>query len=46
MMFVCKKDKEARMRKKIIERFDNTLDIRSFVAIYTNLSLLLNLLLT
>ena len=34
------------MRKKIIERFDKTLDIRSFVNVYTNLSLLLQLLLT
>ena len=45
-MFICKKDKEARMRKKIIKRFDKTLDIRSFVAMYTNLSLLLKMLLT
>ena len=46
MMFICKKDKERRMRKKIIERFDKTLDIRSFVAVYTNLTLLIQLLLT
>ena len=46
MCFVCKKDKERRMRKKIIERFDKTLDIRSFVAVYTNLSLILQLFLT
>ena len=35
-----------RLREKITKRFDDSLDIRSFVSVQTNLAILLNLLLT
>ena len=43
---LCKKDRETRLKKKIVERFEDQLDIRRFVSSQTNLSLLLSIFLT
>ena len=40
------KDREMRAREKVNARFEKNLDIRSFVTVYTNLSLLIRVLLT
>ena len=42
----CRKSREMRLRKKITQRFDETLDIRSFVSVQTNFATLIRLLLT
>ena len=44
--FLCKKDKEIKLREKAAERIEDQLDIRSFSGVYTNLTLLLSVLLT
>ena len=44
--FLCGKDKEIKLREKAAERIEDQLDIRSFSGVYTNLSLLLSVLLT
>ena len=44
--FLCKKDKEIKLREKAAERIEDQLDIRSFSSVYTNLTLLLSVLLT
>ena len=41
----CKKNREKRLREKIVQRFDDTLDIRSFVSVRTNLAILMSMLL-
>ena len=41
----CKKSREARLREKVVDRFDESLDIRSFVSVRTNLAILMSLLL-
>ena len=44
---ICgRKSREMRLRDKISQSFDDTLDIRSFVSVQTNLGILLNLLFT
>ena len=43
---LCKKSREKRIREKISSRFDDKLDIRSFVSVHTSLALLLGLMLT
>ena len=40
-----KKNREARLREKVVNRFDDSLDIRSFVSVGTNLAILMSLLL-
>ena len=42
----CKKDRKRKFTNKVIERFEKSLDIRSFVSVYTNLSLLLRVIFT
>ena len=42
----CKKDRKRKYTKRAVERFEKSLDIRSFVAVYTNLSLLLRVIFT
>ena len=44
--YFCKKDPKMRMREKAAERFEDVLDIRSFVNVYTNLTLMLSMILT
>ena len=43
---LCKKRKEIKLRKKAAARFEELLDIRSFVSVHTNLALLLSMLLS
>ena len=43
---LCKKDRKQRMRDKVAENFDESLDIRSFVSVQTTLALLMSLLLS
>ena len=42
----CRKDRKSRLKRKIEARFENLLDIRSFTNVYTNLAILLRVLLT
>ena len=42
----CKKDRETKLRRKAVVRFENQLDIRSFINVRTNLALLFEFLLT
>ena len=42
---LCGKNREVRLRKKVLSRFDESLDIRSFVSVRTNLAIMMNLLL-
>ena len=44
--FLCKSNKNMRLREKAAARFEENLDIRRFVAVHTNLALILDLLLT
>ena len=44
--FLCKKSREMRLREKAAARFEDSLDIRSFVQVYTNLAMIIDLLLT
>ena len=44
--FLCKKSPEMRLREKAAARFEDSLDIRSFVQVYTNLAMVIDLLLT
>ena len=44
--FLCKKDKEIKLREKAAERIKDQLYIRSFSGVYTYLTLLLSVLLT
>ena len=44
--FACRKDKQLQMKEKAMARFERPLDIRSFVSMYTNLSLLLKVIFT
>ena len=44
--YFCKKDSEMKLREKAAERFEDLLDIRSFIGVYTNLTLLLSMILT
>ena len=44
--FLCKKSKRQKLQEKALSRFEDQLDIRSFVKVYTNLALLLPLLFT
>ena len=46
MSCICKKKKEMKLREKTAARFEEHLDIRSFVSVHTNLALLLSLLLS
>ena len=41
----CRKNREMRLREKIVQRFEDTLDIRSFVSVRTNLAILMSILL-
>ena len=43
---VCKQSKQLRLRKKALDRLENMLDIRSFFQVHTNLTILLQLLLS
>ena len=43
---LCKKDREISVKKRIVNRFEDQLDIRRFVSSQTNLSLLLSIFLT
>ena len=42
---LCGKNREMRLREKVANRFDDSLDIRSFVSVRTNLAILMSLLL-
>ena len=42
---LCGKNREMRLRDKVVSRFDESLDIRSFVSVRTNLAILMSLLL-
>ena len=46
MGLICKKDRETRLKKRIVQRFEDQLDIRQFVSSQTNLKLLLSIFLT
>ena len=46
MSCISKNKKEMKLRKRTAARFEENLDIRSFVSVRTNLALLLSLLLT
>ena len=41
---ICGPDRELRLMKKVNKRYNNQLDIRSFVRVRTNLALLMRLL--
>jgi len=43
---LCGQDREMRLMKKVTERFEEQLDIRSFVRVRTNLALLIRVLLS
>ena len=43
---ICGPDRELRLMRKVTKRFEEQLDIRSFVRVRTNLALLLRLLFT
>ena len=42
---LCGKNREMRLRERVAKRFDDSLDIRSFVSVRTNLAILMSLLL-
>ena len=44
--FACRRDRFVKLKEKAVGRFERPLDIRSFVSMYINLSLLLDLLFT
>ena len=44
--FFCKKDKQLVLQERAAQRIEDQLDIRSFASVYTNLTLLLSVLLT
>lgn len=44
--FACKKDKQLLIREKAMARLERPLDIRSFVSMHTNLTLLIKLIFT
>ena len=43
---LCKRDKEMKLKQKAVSRFEEHLDIRSFLSVYTNLALLIKVLLS
>ena len=43
---ICRKDREMKLQQHALSRFEDVLDIRSFVKAHVNLTLLISLLLT
>ena len=41
---LCKKDRKMKLEERAAARFEENLDIRSFISVYTNMTLALNLL--